>query len=134
MRGGLPQDLLHAAQKASPHYVFLSPTIPGLDFTDLLSISDVVLSKLGYGILADSIAAGVALLYPPRQGFREDDVSREHCPSYLRMREFPRDDFIAGRWNHHLSSLLAQSKPPQSLPTNGDELVAAELLRYFQDR
>jgi hypothetical protein len=69
---------------------------------------------VGYGILADCIACGVALLYPPRQGFREDEISLRECPRYLRMRELPPEDFHGGRWDEHLRSLLAQPTPPET--------------------
>jgi hypothetical protein len=150
MRGGLAEELLFSAARQSPDTLFLVPASvtssppknikpfeannAELDFTDVLSVCDAVVSKLGYGILADSIACGVALLYPPRQGFREDEISRRQCPRYLRMRELPQEDFVAGHWDEHLRSLLAQPKPPESLATNGAEVVAGRLLEFVQDR
>jgi L-arabinokinase len=146
MRGGLDeQTLLHAARQ-SPDMLFIQPiprtatTLPSnmkavdanaghLDFTDLLSICDAVVSKVGYGILADCIAADVALLYPRREGFREDDVSVRECTGILRMRELSRKDFFAGCWQSHLCALLAQPLACQTLATNGADAVAAALLR-----
>ena len=85
LRGGVPDDALRAAAAAdaSPDWLFLTTQpvrsqLPGnvrtvavghdLDFSDLVAISDVVLSKLGYGIVSDCIAAGKALLWPRRHG------------------------------------------------------------------
>ena len=150
MRGGLSDDaVLLAAARRSPDTLFLVPastpspagnirpfdaSAAKLDFTDVLSVCDAALSKVGYGILADCIACGVALLYPPRQGFREDEISLRECPRYLRMRELPPEDFHAGRWDQHLRSLLAQPTPPETLATNGAEVVSAQLHEYAQDR
>jgi predicted glycosyltransferase len=39
-----------------------------LDFSDLLVVSDVVVSKLGCGTIAECIAAGTRLVWPPRRG------------------------------------------------------------------
>jgi len=145
MRGGLDQQTILHAARHSRDMLFILPMPPtgaeapenviavdanagNLDFTDLLSVCTAVVSKVGYGILTDSIAAGAALLYPRREGFREDDVSLRECPRYLRMRELPREDFATGRWHTHLCALLAQAPPPETLPTNGDEVVAAALL------
>ena len=145
MRGGLEQQTIFHAARQSRDMLFILPmpvigaeapenviavdaNAGDLDFTDLLSVSSAVVSKVGYGILADSIAAGAALLYPGRKGFREDEVSLRECPRYLRMRELPREDFAAGRWHTHLCALLAQAPPRQTLPINGDEAVATALL------
>jgi L-arabinokinase len=140
MRGGLPDDVLFRAARQSPGFLFFLP-IPAtgqaadnvktldantgeLDFTDILSVCNAVVSKVGYGILADCIAAKTALLYPRREGFREDEISLRECPRFIRMRELARDDFVAGHWRESLRALLAQPLPPQTLPTNGDQVVA----------
>ena len=142
MRGGVDEQTLAHAARQSPDMLFLLPLpasrLPSnmiaidanagdLDFTDLLTISSAVVSKVGYGILADSIAANVALLYPRREGFREDEVSLRKCPRFLRMREISRQDFFAGHWRPHLCALLAQPSPNQTLATDGADAVAAAL-------
>ena len=71
-------------------------TGPGLDFTDLVSVCDVVVSKLGYGTVAECIAGGARMLWPRRSGFREDDVMTAELPRYLPAREIPREDFAPG--------------------------------------
>jgi L-arabinokinase len=141
LRGGLPPDAVSRAAAESPDCLFLvnqplvAPppnlhSIQGLpvDFTEIVAACDVVVSKPGYGILTDCIAGETALLFPPRTGFREDDVSRETCPRYLRMRELPPGGFHTGRWRPHLTALLAQPTPPERIPTNGDQTVARLLV------
>jgi L-arabinokinase len=142
MRGGLDERALRHAASRSPGALFLTPQPiddPSLnlrpidsrlvEFTDLLAACDAVVSKLGYGILSDCIANNVALLFPPRSGFREDEISRQVCPRYLRMRELPAADFVAGRWDLHLDALLGQPPPPEQLATDGDLVIA----RYLAD-
>jgi hypothetical protein len=136
MRGGLaPQTVLRAASE-SPGLLFLvNQSIPSappnlraanaaVDFTDLLAACDAVVSKLGYGILSDCIATGAALLFPPRTGFREDEISRAVCPQYMRMRELPESDFNSGTWGAAVKALLAQPPPSGTIETNGDEIIA----------
>jgi L-arabinokinase len=143
MRGGLSDGVLRAVAMESPDKVFVAghtlaeppanllrmPNSPGLDFTDVLSACDAVVSKVGYGILSDCVASGVALLYPPRVGFREDEVTVAACPRYMRMRELPAGDFVAGRWREALFALLDSPRPTERIDTSGDTVVAAELLR-----
>jgi L-arabinokinase len=142
MRGGLSDEVLRAASTESPDVLFVAahaladppanllrtPTIAGLDFTDCLVACDAVISKVGYGILSDCMANGVALLYPPRVGFREDEVTVTQCPRYMRMRELPPADFTAGRWRGGLTRLLASPAAPARMDATGDAAVAEALL------
>ena len=139
MRGGVSDVAMFTAASSAPQMLFLCPHVipagsppnlrrvvmdPGMDFSDVLSIADVAVSKLGYGTLAESIAAGTALLYPPRTGFREDQVTAAEAPRYLRMREIGREDFLAGRWGEPLRELLAQPAAPQQMRLDGAEECA----------
>jgi L-arabinokinase len=145
MRGGTDADALHRVAAESPEILFfvnqpvdgappnLRAVDPagGIDFTDLLTACDVAVSKLGFGIVSDCVATDVALLYPPRVGFREDGITRAQCPRYVRMRELPAADFQAGRWREPLLALLRQSPPPERMPIDGDEVIARTLLEHL---
>ena len=98
---------------------------------DLLRACDVVESKLGYGIVADCIANGTALLFPPRQGFREDELTRERAPAFMRLREIPPADYESGAWSAPLRSLLESPAPPGAPATDGAEVCAALLSRWL---
>jgi hypothetical protein len=96
-------------------------------FSALLSSSSVVLSKLGYGIVADCLAARVPILWPRRSGFREDEVTLAEASPYLPMHEIPHADLFAGNWKPHLDQLLRMPMPRQGLPTDG-ATVAAQII------
>ena len=116
MRGGMTDATIAAAAADSPDFLLIYPDHlsarfndwpanvrgiplgPELDFTDLLGISDIVVTKLGYGTVAECIAAGVRILWPPRLNFREDEAMRVEVPRYLPAREISREDFRSGRW------------------------------------
>jgi predicted glycosyltransferase len=148
LRGGVDETALLAAARCVPDLLLLHsqelsvgvaspPNLrrvqwqSGLDFADLLAVSKVVISKLGYGTLAESIAAGTAVLWPPRVGFREDQVTQRQAPQYLRMREISRDDFLAGRWAGDLHRLLAMPAPPSQIGTDGAEVCARLILDHL---
>jgi hypothetical protein len=72
-----------------PHVVFLpEETFLGGTFRyeDLVASSDVVITKPGYGIVAECIAAKTPLLYTSRGAFREYDLFVREMPKYLRCR------------------------------------------------
>ena len=134
MRGGVDDSSMIRAATDAPDYLFISltplppaapenlhhiPLGPNLDFADLLAISQIVISKLGYGILSDCIAAGASLLYPPRTGFREDEITHHQAPQYLRMRPLPIADFYGGHWLPHLQALRRQPPPAAVMATDG---------------
>ena len=140
LRGGVSDQALVAAAHSAPELDFLcvqpirgnAPSNlkevhvgPELDFSDLLAVSDAAVSKLGYGTVAECIASNTALLWPPRTGFREDDVVSRDAPRYLRMRPISRHDFETGSWGAGLRRLLSSSAPPETMRIDGAEVCAS---------
>ena len=103
----------------------------GFRYEDLVAACDVVVSKPGYGIVAECAANGVALLYTSRGPFAEYDVLVEALPALVRGRFIPQADLFAGRWQPHLDALLAQPHPPGPPATNGAEVAADAILDWI---
>ncbi|MGE3190575.1 MAG: hypothetical protein AB7N90_12895, partial [Vicinamibacterales bacterium] len=99
----------------------------GFRYEDLVRAVDVVVTKPGYGIIAECLANDTALLYTSRGAFVEYDVLVREMPGFLRAAFIDQDAFYAGRWAPALDALLAQPAPPRRPPTNGAEVVAARL-------
>jgi predicted glycosyltransferase len=121
MRGGVPPATLERAAASAPDFQFLRvrPEESGLDFSDLVAASDVVVSKLGYGTIAECIAHGTRLVWPPRAGFHEDDVTRSEAPRYLRMEPIAAGEYAAGDWRAALERVMALPSPPGQMPLDG---------------
>ncbi|MEI6669183.1 MAG: hypothetical protein WCP29_13600 [Acidobacteriota bacterium] len=100
----------------------------GLRYEDLVRAADVVVTKPGYGILAECLANDTAVLYTSRGHFLEYDVMVAAMPSVLRCRFIDHDDLYAGRWARHLDGLLAQPDPPTHPATDGAALAARHIL------
>jgi L-arabinokinase len=99
----------------------------GLRYEDLVRSVEVVVSKPGYGIIAECLANDTALLFTSRGHFIEYDVLVAEMPRFLRTRFMDQADLRAGRWAAHLDALAAQPAPLENPPVNGAE-VAADLL------
>jgi len=97
----------------------------GILYKDLVRAVDVVVTKPGYGIIAECLANDTALLYTSRGHFVEYDVLVEAMPRFLRAAFIDHDDLFAGKWGPHLDGLLAQPEPRERPATNG-AAVAAE--------
>ena len=96
----------------------------GLRYEDLVSAVDAVITKPGYGIVAECIANDTAMLYTSRGRFAEYDVMVREMPRYLRCRYLPLEDLLAGRWRDGLKELLAQAPPAERPRTDGAKVVA----------
>jgi len=99
----------------------------GLRYADLVRAVDVVVTKPGYGIIAECLANDTALLYTSRGHFIEYDVLVAAMPQLLRAGYVGHADLFAGRWQPHLDALLAQPEPHARASVNGAD-IAAELL------
>ncbi len=97
-------------------------------YIDLVAASDVVVTKPGYGIIADAIAAGTAMLYTSRGAFREYDVLVAALPRYLRSGFISREDLRSGRWRSALETVVGLPAPPERPPTDGAARASAAVL------
>jgi predicted glycosyltransferase len=102
----------------------------GLRYEDLVAAADVVVSKPGYGIVSECVANRTALLFTSRGKFAEQDVFLREMPRVLRCAHIAPEDLKTGAWDDRIRALLEQPAPPESLPTNGGEIAAAEILSF----
>ena len=102
----------------------------GYRYEDLTAAADVVVTKPGYGIIAESAAHETAMLYTSRGRFLEYEVLVAAMPSIVRCRYISHGDLFAGRWREHLDGLLAQPGPSKRARVDGAGVVAGILLDY----
>jgi L-arabinokinase len=100
----------------------------GFRYEDLVRAADVVVTKPGYGIIAECLANGAAILYTDRGHFAEYDVLVAAMPSHVRCRYMPRAHLLQGCWQDHLDAVLTQPPPPERPRTDGASVAAGCLL------
>jgi len=96
----------------------------GVRYEDLVTASDVVLTKPGYGIVSECIANDTAIVYTPRGNFAEYPVLVAHIERWLRHAFIDQADLLAGRWRRSLSAAAACAPPAERPPTNGSMVIA----------
>jgi len=99
----------------------------GFRYEDLVAAVDVVVTKPGYGIIAECVACHTAMVYTSRGQFREYDVLVGEMPNYVRCQFISQDDLLAGRLKNSLAQALNQPEPREPMTTDGAEVAADEL-------
>jgi hypothetical protein len=133
------------ALASQPDYVFLltrpMSSLPGTtpanvvriyeqpaDYVSLLAACDVVVTKPGYGIVADCLANRVPVLYTDRGPFREYDVLAHALETLGRARFVPRADILSANLRPHLEALAATPDRWLPMPLDGAQVVAKRIL------
>jgi len=93
----------------------------GLRYEDLVGAVDIVVTKPGYGIIAECVANDTAILYTSRGHFVEYDVLVREMPRWLRTEFISNEDLLAGRWEDALNRLRRAPAPPETIATDGAE-------------
>ena len=117
-----------AAATASAIVVSEETFTDDVRYEDLVAAVDVVITKPGYGIIAECISSDTPMLYTSRGPFREYDLLVSEMPRFLRCRFIGQEDLFGGRWREPLEGLLAQPAPPETLPVDGAKVVG-EIVR-----
>ena len=105
----------------------------GIRYEDLVAASEAVVTKPGYGIIAECVANDAAILYTSRGHFPEYDVLVHEMPKYVRCAFIEPDELFGGKWDSHLDKLLAQPKLKKKAETNGAEVAAEILLKTLDN-
>jgi L-arabinokinase len=102
----------------------------GFRYEDLVAAADIVLTKPGYGIIAECLANGAGILYTSRGRFREYDVLVDAMPRFLRCGYVDHDALFGGRWRAALDQVLSQPMPQARPATNGAGAIAGMILQH----
>jgi L-arabinokinase len=102
-------------------------TTLGLGYIDLVGAVDVVITKPGYGIVSDAIAARTRMVYTERGDFPEYPILAEEMVRWLPARHVSNDDLLAGRLGAALNDVMNEPFPdPPDM--SGAERAARRLL------
>lgn len=84
----------------------------GLRYVDVIGAADVVVTKPGYGIVTDCIAAGSRLVYTDRGDFPEYPILVAEMARYLPCAHVTNDDVLGGRLGAAIDTVLQEPLPP----------------------
>lgn len=99
-------------------------------FPSLVESCNLVISKLGYGIVSECIAGKTPLMYIPRDDFSEFDIIRASIQNFIPSYMLPRNDFIKGSWYKHIKGFISMKHIWPSIRTDGASVAADLILSY----
>ncbi len=110
-----------------PGNVLCLPEQPD-DYVSLLAACDVVVTKPGFGIVADCLANRVPVLFTDRGPFREYDILADALLTLGPARHISQEDLRTANLGEDLAALLSQPAHWQPIAVNGAEVAAERVL------
>jgi len=102
-------------------------TAAGIRYEDLVGASDAVMTKPGYGIVAECIANGTPMVYTARGRFAEYPILVEGIEAHLPNAFISNEDLNAGRWSAALQRVFDHPRRRPAVRVDGAN-IAAEIL------
>ncbi len=99
----------------------------GLEYVDLVGAVDAVVTKPGYGIVSDAIAAGTRMIYTDRGDFPEYPILVREMTRWLACAHVTNEDLLRGGFGDATSALCAQPTPAPP-PMDGARQAAERIL------
>jgi L-arabinokinase len=103
-----------------------------LSYADVVGAVDGVITKPGYGIVADCRTQGTPIVYADRGFFPEYDILVQEMKMHLNVAYLSASDLYAGRWQSAIEQLEKQARKVPELPSNGAEICAQEILSLLE--
>jgi UDP:flavonoid glycosyltransferase YjiC (YdhE family) len=97
------------------------------DYVSLLAACDAIITKPGYGIVADCLANRVPVLYTERGPFREYPVLADALERFGNARYITNADLFEGHVGPYLDALLGKRKGWTAECMNGADVVAERI-------
>jgi hypothetical protein len=101
-------------------------------FTDLVAAVDLVISKPGYGIVADCLSHGTPMIYSDRGEFPEYPILVEGIKAFLPSCYMPQEDLYFGEWQPYLERLERQPFIKTPMAINGAQVAGQRILERFK--
>jgi len=95
-----------------------------LAYTDVVAAMDGVITKPGYGIVADCLVHGTPMVYTDRGRFREYAILVEAIQEHLPNVYLPSRDLYAGSWQKALDARAGQPRRPPRIRSDGAAICA----------
>jgi UDP:flavonoid glycosyltransferase YjiC (YdhE family) len=105
-----------------------------LRYEDLLRAVDVIVTKPGYGIVADLLAHRLPVLYTERGEFPEYPFLVRALNDLATAEFIPQDALMSGNLKPYLTRLMSKDATWPSVPLNGAAVAAERVLQLLDQK
>lgn len=111
-------------------------TLPSgeVPYHDLIAAADVVVTKLGYGIVADCIANRTRMIYTARGQFAEYGPLEAGVQELAVSEVITNEDLLSGNWRAVLERVLARPETWPEVRVDGASVAADAMLELLRAR
>ena len=114
-------------KKKRPENMIIIPEESSPTYHDLVKVSDLVITKLGYGIVSECIANRTPIMYTSTPS-RENGILLAGVRKYAHSYFIPQQDLLIGSWKVHLDKFFATKYHWPTVRINGAEVAAKKIL------
>ncbi len=102
-----------------------------IPFQEIVHAADIVISKLGYGIVSECIANQAPLLFTERFDFQEYEVLKKGILEQGLGQYVPLMDFLAGNWESYIQKILDRPPRGEIMQSNGAAVAVKKIREYL---
>ena len=102
-----------------------------ISYSDAVAAADGVITKPGYGIVADCLVHGVPVIYTDRGSFPEYSILVKEMEKHLGSVYLSSENLYAGRWESAVRQLESQPLRNPAIVNNGAQICAEEILNLL---
>ncbi len=139
----LQEEAIREIARLSRGYIFLikdplnwkSPIfrkVEEVPFADLVLAADFVITKPGYGMVADCFSHGTPMIYSDRGEFPEYPILVEGIKDNLASCFMPSQDLYSGHWEPYLENISRQPRLQPKLRTDGARVAAQRIVEWIE--
>ena len=104
---------------------------PSLSYADLVATVDGVVTKPGYGIVADCLSHGTPMIYTDRGPFPEYEILVRTMTEHLPVIFLPSKDLYGGNWETAIGQLPDKSGCRPQIRLDGGRVCAETILEHL---
>ena len=100
-------------------------------YEDLVASAEVMVTKIGYGVVSQGLVNGIPLIYLPREDFAEFPVLEKAVQEWGHGYRLSKEDYQALKWQDVLEEVSKKGRP-NPVPSEGGKICAREIENFIR--
>jgi L-arabinokinase len=95
-------------------------------YEDLVASAELMVTKIGYGVVSQALINGTPLIYLPREDFAEFPVLEKAIQEWGHGYRLSKEDYYALKWERVLDGVCRRGRP-KPMPSEGGRICAGQI-------